>query len=92
MNSICTNGNWNTVKYIVPQLHEELHKQIAPQKNDILLAKNGTTGVAAIVDVDAVFDIYVTLAVLRPNVELISPRFLLNLINSPLCKNNLMRI
>ncbi|MBQ8089446.1 MAG: restriction endonuclease subunit S [Pyramidobacter sp.] len=77
---------WNNVKYITPELHKELHKRFAPQVNDVLLAKNGTTGVASIVDVDKVFDIYVTLAVLRPNTEVIIPRYLLNVVNSPLCK------
>ena len=37
-----------------------------PKKGDILLAKNGTTGIAAIVDRDEIFDIYVSLALLRP--------------------------
>jgi len=36
----------------------------------VLLAKNGTTGVAAIVNRDEVFDIYVSLALLRPSVKL----------------------
>ena len=31
-----------------------------------MLAKNGTTGIAAIVDRDEIFDIYVSLALLRP--------------------------
>ena len=35
---------------------------------------------------DKVFDIYVTLALLRPNVEIVIPEYLLNIINSPLCK------
>ena len=51
------------------------------------MAKNGTTGVAAIVETDKVFDIYVTLAVLRPNKEIILPRYLLNIVNSPVCKD-----
>ena len=37
---------------------EELYTRIAPRKNDILLAKNGTTGVCAIVETDEVFDIF----------------------------------
>ena len=78
--------DWNHIKYITPELHEELYKRLAPQLYDILLAKNGTTGVAAMVDVDKVFDIYVTLAVLRPNQNVIYPRFLLYVINSPICK------
>lgn len=58
--------DWNHPMYIPAELHEELHKRIAPKKGDILLAKNGTTGIAAIVDRDIVFDIYVSLALLRP--------------------------
>jgi type I restriction enzyme S subunit len=58
--------DWTHLKYIPASLHQELHKRIAPQKGDLLLAKNGTTGIAAIVDRDEVFDIYVSLALLRP--------------------------
>ena len=57
--------DWNHPKYIPKDLHEELSKRIRPKKGDILLAKNGTTGIAAIVDKDFVFDIYVSLALLR---------------------------
>ena len=58
--------DWSRIKYIPEDLHNELYSRIAPRKGDLLLAKNGTTGVAAIVDVDEVFDIYVSLALLRP--------------------------
>lgn len=78
---------WDDIKYIIPELHEELYARIAPQIDDVLLAKNGTTGVAAIVDTDKVFDIYVTLAVLRPDKDIIVPRYLYNIVNSPVCKD-----
>lgn len=77
---------WDNIKYIVPELHEELYKRLAPQVDDVLLAKNGTTGVAAIVETDDIFDIYVTLAVLRPEKSIIYPLYLLKVVNSPLCK------
>ena len=77
--------DWTNIKYITKDLHEILYKRIAPQKNDILLAKNGTTGVAAIVEDERVFDIYVTLAVIRPS-NFIDPKFLLYIINSDFCK------
>ena len=77
---------WDNIKYIVPELHEELYKRLAPQVDDVLLAKNGTTGVAAIVETDDVFDIYVTLAVLRPEKSIVYPLYLLKVVNSPLCK------
>lgn len=58
--------DWDAVKYIPQGLHEKLHKRVAPHMGDILLAKNGTTGVCAVVDRDCVFDIYVSLAHIRP--------------------------
>lgn len=58
--------DWSNIKYIPESLHNELCARIAPQRGDLLLAKNGTTGVAAVVDCDEVFDIYVSLALLRP--------------------------
>mgnify|MGYP001037460533 CR=1 FL=1 len=58
--------NWMNPRYIPEYLHKELYARIAPKRGDILLAKNGTTGIAAIVDRDEVFDIYVSLALLRP--------------------------
>ena len=77
---------WDKIKYITKSLHEELCLRIAPQRNDVLLAKNGTTGVAALVETDIVFDIYVTLAVLRPR-NFVIPKFLLYFVNSPVAKS-----
>ena len=74
--------DWDNVMYIPHWLHEELYKRIAPQKDDILLAKNGTTGIAAIVDRDEIFDIYVSLALIRPDKNKVLPRYLLYAINS----------
>ena len=79
--------DWSKIKYITNDLHEELYNRIAPKKNDILLAKNGTTGVGAIVEDDTIFDIYVTLAVIRPILKVINPKYLLYVINSQFCKN-----
>lgn len=77
--------NWKDIKYIDKVQHQEMHKRVAPRIGDILLAKNGTTGIAAVVDRDVIFDIYVSLAMLRPK-EFISPEFLLHFVNSPVAK------
>ena len=61
--------DWENTKYIPIELHEKLVKRIKPQLNDILLAKNGTTGICAKVNNEEIFDIYVSLALLRPNLE-----------------------
>lgn len=77
--------NWENIKYISVELHKELHKRIAPKRNDLLLCKNGTTGICAIVETDEIFDIYVSLALLRPK-EPFCPKYLLYAINNPYTK------
>ena len=72
--------DWNHLKFIPEKLHKELYSRIAPRKGDLLLAKNGTTGIAAIVDRDEVFDIYVSLALLRPTI--VDSTYLWGAINS----------
>ncbi len=79
--------NWEEVKYISEELHNILYKRVSPKLDDILLAKNGTTGVAAIVDKDIIFDIYVSLAILRPFKKYINSKYLLHIINSNTIKN-----
>lgn len=78
--------DWTDIKYITNSLHNKLQNEVKPQKYDILLAKNGTTGIAAIVEDDITFDIYVTLALLRVNKDIIIPKYMLYLLNSKLCK------
>ena len=67
--------DWENVVCIPESLHVELYKRLAPMQGDILLAKNGTTGVAALVDKDAIFDIYVSLALIRLIGEKLHPQY-----------------
>lgn len=78
--------DWNNTKYIPLALHKSFSKRFKIKINDILLAKNGTTGVAAIVDKEEDFSIYVSLALLRPIKSSINPYFLLYYINSSIAK------
>ena len=77
--------DWINVKFIDESQHQIMHKRVAPKVGDILLAKNGTTGVAAMVDRDVVFDIYVSLALLRSKGN-VTPDYLLAFVNSPIAK------
>ena len=77
--------DWDKIKYIDEEQHVAMHKRVAPKVNDILLAKNGTTGVAAMVDRDVVFDIYVSLAHIRV-LDTVLPHYMLHFINSPIAK------
>lgn len=78
--------DWEDVMHIPEELHKELYKRVQPQIDDILLAKNGTTGIAAIVNKQVIFDIYVSLALIRPDQNKVLPRYLLHAINSPRSK------
>ena len=82
-----TNGiiDWENIKYIPEELHKKLYERISPKVGDILLAKNGTTGIAALVDKNIIFDIYVSLALLRPKKNIL-PEYLLWAINNPYTK------
>lgn len=72
--------DWSDIKYIPSDLHEKLYAVVKPIKNDILMSKNGVNyGVAAVNDTDEVFDIYVSLALLRPKTDLISCGFFVTL-------------
>ncbi|MEG3841347.1 restriction endonuclease subunit S [Microcoleus sp. herbarium14] len=77
--------DWDKIKYIDDAQHIAMQKRVSPRLHDILLAKNGTTGVAALVDKDIDFDIYVSLALLRP-LPIILPKFMLHFVNSPVAK------
>jgi len=77
--------DWNNIKYISDELHLQLSKRVSPQRDDILLCKNGTYGICALVETDDVFDIYVSLALMRPKKEY-CPRFLVYAINNPITK------
>ena len=74
--------DWNNTMYIPESLHQELYSRLAPKIGDILLAKNGTTGIAAIVDKEEIFDIYVSLALIRIFESIINPLYVLSAIGS----------
>ena len=75
--------DWSDIKYIPADLHKKLYAVIKPQRNDILMSKKGVNyGVAAINDTDEIFDIYVSLALLRPT-EVINPVYFRCVINNP---------
>lgn len=75
---------WDEIKYIPAELHEKLYATIQPIRNDILMSKNRVNyGVAAVNDTDEIFDIYVSLALLRPKTDKVNPVYLKCAINNP---------
>ena len=73
--------DWSNIKYIPADLHNQLYSTIKPRRNDILMSKNGVNyGVAALNDTDEIFDIYVSLALIRPK-NIINPRYFQTVLN-----------
>lgn len=81
-----TNSN-DSKKFISLEEHKELIKRCKPEKGDILYSKNGTIGVAKTIDWDYEFSIFVSLCLIRPDKNIILPKFLEFFLNTPFALN-----
>lgn len=69
--------SFDDLNYITKEDHEEFFKRANPEKGDVLITKDGATlGVARVVETDTVFSIFVSVALLKPNRDLVDPWFL----------------
>ena len=76
--------DFSNCKHISEKEHTELYDRCNPEIGDILLTKVGTTGIPVIVDTDLPFSLFVSVALLKFNQELLYNKYLLYMINSPL--------
>lgn len=76
--------DFSNCKYISEQEHQELYTRCNPEYGDLLLTKVGTTGIPVVVDTNEQFSLFVSVALLKFNQNLIYNKFLQHLINSPL--------
>ena len=53
-------------KYISQETHKEIHPRCNPEKGDLLITKSGTIGRTAIVETDEIFDLFVSVALIKP--------------------------
>lgn len=67
--SNCLKTSPNSYEYLV-------HTGCKPQKNDVLISKDGTVGKTAYVDFDADFVVASSLVIIRPNLQIITPKYL----------------
>ena len=72
----------STKKFISEEEHLNLIKRCNPQKGDILYTKNGTIGLAKVIDWDWCFSIFVSLCLIKPKLNLILPKYLELFLNS----------
>ena len=85
-----TNSN-ESKKFISLREHKELIKRCKPEKGDILYSKNGTIGIAKLVDWDYEFSIFVSLCLIKPNNEMILSKYLECFLNTPIALNQALK-
>ena len=74
--------DWDNTKFISKEEQLELVKRCNPEVGDILLAKSGTIGIAAVVDRDMEFSLFESAALIKYNRCSLNGEFLLSLLNS----------
>jgi type I restriction enzyme S subunit len=73
--------DWDNTRFISQAEHESLIRRCYPKRGDVLLTKSGTIGEVAVVDRDAEFSLFESVALLRLHNDLIDPVFLATLLN-----------
>lgn len=76
--------DFNNVKFISNEFHEELSRRCKPEKGDVLYTKGGTTGIARVNNYDIDFNVWVHVAVLKI-IPSINPFYLQHVLNSNHC-------
>jgi type I restriction enzyme S subunit len=75
--------DWVSVKRIPEKEYEQITRRVKPGRGDILYSKNGTIGIAKEITWDRPFAHFVSLALLRLNLNLLNPTFVAAWLNTP---------
>jgi type I restriction enzyme S subunit len=67
---------FSITRFITQSDHQEFSKRANPERGDVLVSKDGTLGVARVIEADVPFSIFVSVALLKPKRELVDPWFL----------------
>jgi len=79
------------VQYITPEDHLEFSKRSKPEKGDVLYSKDGATrGRPCFVDSDYEFNIFVSVALIKPLREKLDGQYLCHLLNSTWIKDRMV--
>jgi type I restriction enzyme, S subunit len=70
-------------KFITQAEHDQLVQRCKVEKDDILITKSGSLGMAAMVEFEFEFSIFESLALLKYSREMINGKFLLYFLNTP---------
>ena len=68
--------------FITQEDHEDFIRRTHPEKGDVLVTKDGTLGVIRLIEVETVFSIFVSLALIKPVYKSLGP-FIAGALQSP---------
>ena len=80
--------SFENVSYISEKDHIEFCKRTKPERNDLLITKDGTIGIVRLVDTDIEFSLFVSVALIKPLEKSISP-YLKYVLESPLIQKQI---
>lgn len=83
--------DFSQTRYITRNDHLEFIKRANPERGDVLVSKDGTLGIARLVETDAEFSVFVSVALLKPDSTRIEGAFLRYYIDSSLFKQHVDR-
>ncbi|MBA3638097.1 MAG: restriction endonuclease subunit S [Acidobacteriota bacterium] len=75
--------DFSSTRFISTEEHASLYRRCDPKRGDVLLGRIGTLGKAVVVDVDRPFSLFVSVAMIRSEHNLIAAEFLRLVLNSP---------
>jgi type I restriction enzyme S subunit len=75
--------DWSSVKRIPESEYKDITRRVKPEKGDILYSKNGTIGIAKEITWERPFTHFVSLALLKPDRNVLNPTFLTSWLNTP---------
>jgi len=83
--------NFDYLQYITLEDHAEFSKRCKPERRDVLYSKDGATrGVPCFIDTDREFNIFVSVALIKPLHDQLDGRYLCYLLNSTLIKERMI--
>jgi len=90
VNEFCVSFDVN--KFVSTEEHEAFTRRCNPEPHDVLLSKVGTIGRAAVVpDKAPVFDLFVSVCLIKPRRDIISPDYLCAVLNSSFARAQFLR-
>lgn len=81
----------DNVSYVSKEVHQEIYNRCDVEKDDVLYIKDGaTTGIATINQLSEEFSLLSSVALLKPNKDILLPKYLMFCLNSPSTKNRML--